>query len=91
MGQESHQLVRMWTAEEKLDFTNECIIDAGARTSGFKVETYMKLSDEYFKQKGNKLFTIGELWSDYKQGDLGLHEWITKIHNLVSECNYYDN
>ena len=29
-----------------------------------------------------------ELWTDYKQGNMPLSEWITKVYNLVELCEY---
>ena len=92
MGQEAYQVVKMWTAESKLNFTNEGFAldgtaDPTRMTDGFKVARSITLLDEYFKPKGNRLFTIRDLWSSAMQGDLSMHNWITKIHILVAECD----
>ena len=60
-------------------------------SSGFKLETYLKLLEEEFKPKGNKLIPIKELWTQSKQGNKALNEWLTYVYNLVEACNYGDS
>ena len=54
-------------------------------------DSNLKLLEEEFKPKGNKLLSIIELWTRSKQGAKTLNEWLTYIHNLVEACNYGDS
>ena len=97
MGDEGLPLIEKWESTGKLDYSNahETPAKEGGRTrplsSGFKLETYLKLLEEEFKPKGNKLISIIELWTQSKQGSKTLNEWLTYVYNLVEACNYGDS
>ena len=97
MGDPGLPLIEKWETTGKLDYSNPNTSPAkeGGRSrplsSGFKLETYWKLLEEEFKPKGNKLFSIIELWTQSNQGPKTLNEWLTYIHNLVEACNYGDS
>ena len=97
MGDQGLPLIERWETTGKLDYSNadETPTKEGGRSrslsSGFRLETYLKLLEEEFKPKGNKLLSIIELWTLSKQGDKTLNEWLTYIHNLVEACNYGDS
>ena len=94
MGDEGLPLIEKWESTGKLDYSNanETPAKEGGRSrplsSGFKLETYWKLLEEEFKPKGNKLLSIIELWTQSKQGNKTLNEWLTYVYNLVEACNY---
>ena len=54
------------------------------------MDNFWKLLDEEFKPKGNKILSVIELWTRYKQNSLSLNEWITKVYNLVEICQCGD-
>ena len=54
-----------------------------------RLNTYWDLME--FKPKANKIISIIELWSKTKQGSTSLNEWITRVYNMVTECNYADD
>ena len=97
MGDEGLPLIEKWESTGKLDYSNahETPAKEGGRSrplsSGFKLETYWKLLEEEFKPKGNKLISIIELWTQSKQGNKILNEWLTYVYNLVEACNYGDS
>ena len=94
MGDQGIPLIEKWESTGKLDYSNsrETPATEGGRrktlSSGYKVQTYWDLLDEEFKPKGNKLFSIIELWTRSKQGDKPLNQWLTQIYNLVNICKY---
>ena len=93
MGDQGIPLIEKWESTGKLDYSNakETPATEGGRrrtlSSGYKVQTYWDLLDE-FKPKGNKLLSIIELWTRSKQGDKPLNQWLTQIYNLVNICKY---
>ena len=97
MGDEGLPLIEKWESTGKLDYSNahETPAKEGGRSrplsSGFKLETYWDLLEEEFKPKGNKLISIIELWTQSKQGNKTLNEWLTYVYNLVEACNYGDS
>ena len=97
MGDEGLPLIEKWESTGKLDYSNahETPAKEGGRSrplsSGFKLETYWSLLEEEFKPKGNKLISIIELWTQSKQGNKTLIEWLTYVYNLVEACNYGDS
>ena len=88
MGKESYPIVRKWTAENRLDFTRRVAADGNPISSGFLPETYFTLLEAEFKPKANRIISIIHLWTQVKQGNTELNEWITRIINLVEECGY---
>ena len=90
MGKESYPIVRKWTAENKLDFTRRVAEGENPVSSGFLPETYFELLEAEFKPKANRIISIIHLWTQVKQGNAELNEWITRIINLVEECGYTD-
>ena len=94
MGDQGIPLIEKWESTGKLDYSNaeETPATEGGRrrilSSGYKVQTYWDLLDEEFKPKGNKLFSIIELWTRSKQGDKPLNQWLTQVYNLVNICKY---
>ena len=88
MGKESYPIVRKWTAENKLDFTRRIAADGNPVSSGFLPETYFTLLEAEFKPKANRIISIIHLWTQVKQGNAELNEWISRIINLVEECGY---
>ena len=94
MGDQGIPLIEKWESTGKLDYSNakETPATEGGRrralSSGYKIQTYWDLLDEEFKPKGNKLFSIIELWTRSKQGDKPLNLWLTQIYNLVNICKY---
>ena len=97
MGDEGLPLIEKWESTGKLDYSNAVeppATEGGRRrilSSGFKVQTYWDLLEEEFKPKGNKLISIIELWTQSKQGNKTLNEWLTYVYNLVEACNYGDS
>ena len=94
MGDQGNPLIEKWESTGKLDYSNaeETPATEGGRrrilSSEYKVQTYWDLLDEEFKPKGNKLFSIIELWTRSKQGDKPLNQWLTQVYNLVNICKY---
>ena len=94
MGDQGIPLIEKWESTGKLDYSNsrETPATEGGRrkalSSGYKLQTYWDLLDEEFKPKGNKFFSIIELWTRSKQGDKPLNQWLTQIYNLVNICKY---
>ena len=94
MGDQGIPLIEKWESTGKLDYSNaeETPATEGGRrrilSSGYKLQTYWDLLDEEFKPKGNKLFSIIELWTRCKQGDKALNQWLTHVYNLVNICKY---
>ena len=87
MGKESYPIVRKWT---RLDFSRRTASGTQPVSSGFMPETYFTLLEEEFKPKANRIISIIHLWTQGKQGNTELNEWITRIINLVEECGYTD-
>ena len=46
-----------------------------------KLSTYWTLLEEEFKPRANRIISVIDLWTNSKQGQLGLSEWITKVYN----------
>ena len=73
MGDQGIPLVKKWTTLGKLDFCNPVEIPGGdgARkkpiSSGFILKNYWNLLEAEFKNKGNKLLSVIELWTQSKQ------------------------
>ena len=44
--------------------------------------------EKELRPKSNNVLSIMELWTDCKQGNTPLSEWITKVCNLVELCEY---
>ena len=94
MGDQGIPLIEKWESTGKLDYSKaeETPATEGGRrrvlSSGYKIQTYWDLLDEEFKPKGNKLFSIIELWTHSKQGDKPLNQWLTQVYNLVNICKY---
>ena len=97
MGDEGLPLIEKWESTGKLDYSNahETPAKEGGRSrplsSAFKLETYWKLLEEEFKPKSNTLISIIELWTQSKQVNKTLNEWLTYVYNLVEACNYGDS
>ena len=88
LGDEGLPLIEKWESTGKLDYSNA---EEAPLSSGFQVQTYWDLLEEEFKPKGNKLISIIELWTQSKQGNKTLNEWLTYVYNLVEACNYGDS
>ena len=102
MGNEGLPYIKKWEATRKLDYTYERPVPAveveGVETepahdisSGHKLATYWTLLEELFKPKANKIISIIDLWTKFKQNSQGLTEWITKVYNMVEDCDYGDS
>ena len=77
MGDQGIPLIEKWESTEKLDYSNAEESTEGRRrtlSSGYRLQTYWDLLDEEFKPKGNKLFSILELWTRNKQGSNSLNQ-----------------
>ena len=55
---------------------------------GYLLHMYWKLLEKELRPKSNNILSIMELWTDCKQGNIPLSEWITKVYNLVELCEY---
>ena len=84
MGTEGLPLIEKWESTGKLTYDG---VDATCK----ELDTYWNLMDAEFKPKANKIISIMELWNKNKQGSSSLNEWITRVYNMVTECNYTDD
>ena len=81
LGEEGLPLIQKWEDTKKLLYT-------GDDPSGHKLDTYWTLLEEEFKPRANRILSVIDLWTNSKQGQLGLSEWITKVYNQVELCHY---
>ena len=84
MGTEGLPLIEKWESTGKLTY-------GGDDVTCKELDTYSNLIDAEFKPKANKIISIMELWNKNKQGSSSLNEWITRVYNMVTECNYTDD
>ena len=94
MGDEGYPYIEKWKATNELDFsTPEDVKDAEGRitankSSGYKLKTYWDQLEKELKPKSNNILAIIELWTKCRQGNSPLTEWITKVYNVVGNCDY---
>ena len=94
MGDEGYPYIEKWKATNELDFsTPEEVKDAEGRitankSSGYKLKTYWDQLEKELKPKSNNILAIIELWTKCRQGSSPLTEWITKVYNVVGNCDY---
>ena len=94
MGDDGYPFLRKWKATGKLKFDHkEEVQDRQGRvtnpvSSGYLLDTYWELLEKELRPKSNNVLSIMELWTDCKQGNTPLSEWITKVYNLVELCEY---
>ena len=81
LGEEGLPLIQKWEDTKKL-------IYVGDNPSGHDLDTYWTLLEEEFKPRANRIISVIDLWTNSKQGSLGLSEWITKVFNQVELCHY---
>ena len=81
LGEEGLPLIQKWEDTKKLLYT-------GDTPSGHDLTTYWTLLEEEFKPRANRIISVIDLWTNSKQGSLGLSEWITKVYNQVELCHY---
>ena len=81
LAEEGLPLIRKWENTKKLVYT-------GDSPSGHKLTTYWNLLDEEFKPKANRIISVIDLWTNSRQGQTPLSEWITKVYNQVELCHY---
>ena len=81
LGEEGLPLIQKWEDTKKL-------IYVGDNPSGHDLDTYWTLLAEEFKPRANRIISVIDLWTNSKQGSLGLSEWITKVFNQVELCHY---
>ena len=94
MGDEGYPYIEKWKATNELDFsTPEDVKDAEGRitankSSGYKLKTYWDQLEKELKPKSKNILAIIELWTKCQQGNSPLTEWITKVYNVVGNCDY---
>ena len=94
MGDEGYPYIEKWKAMSELDFStpeeirNHANIITTHKSSGFKLQTYWDLLNRELKPKSNNILAIIELWTKCCQGNSLLTEWITKVYNVIGNCNY---
>ena len=94
MGDDGYPFLKKWKATGKLKFDHkEEVRDRQGRvtnpvSSGYLLDTYWELLEKELRPKSNNVLSIMELWTDCKQGNTPLSEWITKVYNLVELCEY---
>ena len=94
MGDEGYPYIEKWKATSELDFSTAEDVQDGAghitahKSSGYKLQTYWDLLDKELKPKSNNILAIIELWTKCHQGNSLLTEWITKVYNVIANCDY---
>ena len=94
MGDEGYPYIEKWKATSELDFStpeeirNHANVITTHKSSGFKLQTYWDLLDRELKPKSNNILAIIELWTKCCQGNSPLTEWITKVYNVIGNCDY---
>ena len=94
MGDEGYPYIEKWKATSELDFStpeeiqNHANVITTHESSGFKLQTYWDLLNRELKPKSNNILAIIELWTKCRQGNSPLTEWITKVYNVVGNCDY---
>ena len=93
-GDEGYPYIEKWKATSKLDISapediqNDANVITTHKSSGFKLQTYWDLLNRELKPKSNNILAIIELWTKCHQGNSPLTEWITKVYNVVGNCDY---
>ena len=94
MGDDGYPFLKKWKTTGKLKFNHkEEVRDCQGRvtnpiSSGYLLDTYWEPLEKELRPKSNNVLLIMELWTDCKQGNMPLSEWITKVYNLVELCEY---
>ena len=93
MGDEGYPYIEKWKATNELDFSTaediqEGDITTAQRSSGYILQTYWDLLKNELKPKSNNILAIIELWTKCHQGNSPLTEWITKLYNIIGNCDY---
>ena len=97
MGDEGIPPIRKWESTVRISFQYPEAVPAtnGRReipiSNGFLLKTFWDVLDAELKPKGNKIFSVIELWTQSKQGSKRLNEWLTYIYNLVELSDYGDS
>ena len=79
--EEGLPLIQKWEDTKKLLYT-------GVDPTAHKLSTYWTLLEEELKLRANRIISVIDLWTNSKQGKLGISEWITKVYNQVELCHY---
>ena len=94
MGDEGYPYIEKWKATSLLDFStpeeirNHANVITTHKSSGFKLQTYWDLLNRELKPKSNNILAIIKLWTKCRQGNSPLTEWITKVYNVIGNCDY---